>query len=170
MRPRFVILTLFTFLMKKIILPILSLLGLGATQTAHAQVNFIRMGMNAATLAKRAANKHGAAATPDVVATATYQGQSFPMMRTPADQLPKKGGQQITALETELDRCHAALLASPNGAVCTPEQLATLQTAIRNLAQVKAGNNLGLYQQEATFYLAENTRRQQAATPAPATN
>ncbi|MGI4735974.1 MAG: hypothetical protein ACRYG7_12435 [Janthinobacterium lividum] len=157
--------------MKKRVLPALCLLlGLGTTQAAQAQVNFIRMGMNAATLAKRASNKSGAAATPDAVPTATYQGQSFPMLRTPADQLPKKGGQQITALETELDRCHTALLATPNGAICTPEQLATMQTAIRNLAQVRAGNNLGLYQQEATFYLAENTRRQQAAAPAPATN
>jgi hypothetical protein len=154
--------------MKRILLPTLSLLlGFGASHAAHAQVNFIRMGMNAATLAKRASNKNDAAATPDD--KATYQGQSFPMHRTPADHLPKKGAEQVTALETELDRCHTALLANANGAICTPEQQAALQTAMRNLAKVNTGN-MPAYQQEATFYLAENTRRQQAAAPAPVTN
>jgi len=153
--------------MKKIILPAFGLLlALGTTHAAQAQVNFIRMGMNAATLAKRASKNK---AQPEATPLSTYQGQSFPMQRTPADQLPKKGAEQVTALETELDRCHAALLASPNATICTPEQQAALQTAMRNLAKVKA-DNLPAYQQEAAFYLSENTRRQQPAAPAPATN
>lgn len=153
--------------MKKIIFPTLGLLlALGATQSAYAQVNFIRMGMNAATLAKRASK---AKAQPEAIPLATYQGQSFPMQRTSADLMPKKGAEQVVALETELDRCHAALLASPSATICTPEQQAALQTALRNLAKIKT-DNLPVYQQEATFYVAENTRRQQATTPAPATN
>ena len=142
------------------------LLSLSATQAAQAQVNFVRMGMNAATLAKRA-NKTKAEA--EAIPTSNYQGQSFPMLRTPAAELPKKGAEQITALETELDRCHTALLADNKGIICTPEQQAALQTTMRNLAKVKSDNMVS-YQQEAAFYLAENTRRQQAAAPAPATN
>ena len=152
--------------MKRKLLPALSLLlALGATQVAHAQVNFIRMGMNAATLAKRANKNKATEATP----TSTYQGKSFPMVRTPAAELSGEQGAQIQAVETELDRCHAALVATDNGPICTPEQLAALQTAMRNLAKAKSAN-MPAYQQEATFYLAENTRRQQAAAPAPAAN
>jgi hypothetical protein len=142
------------------------LLSLGAMQASQAQVNFIRMGMNAATLAKRANQNKSEA---EVISTTTYQGQSFPMLRTPTAELPKKGAEQITALETELDRCHTALLADDKGLICTPEQKSALQAAMRNLAKVKS-NNMTFYQQEAAFYLAENTRRQQAAAPAPATN
>ena len=152
--------------MKKNLLPTLGLLlALSTAQVAHAQVNFIRMGMNAATLAKRANKKQPTEATP----MATYQGQSFPMLRTPTEELTGEKGEQTKALETELDRCHSALVATTNGLICTPEQLATLQTAMRNLAKAKS-NNIAIYQQEAAFYLAENTRRQQTPAPAPATN
>jgi hypothetical protein len=153
--------------MKKYLLPALGLLlTLGSTQVAHAQVNFIRMGMNAATLAKRA-SKNGApaAATP----LSSYQGQSFPMLRTPVEELSGKKGEQTRALETELDRCHSALVSTTNGLICTPEQQAALQTAMRNAAKSKV-DNMATYQQEAAFYLAENMRRQQAPAPAPATN
>jgi len=87
------------------------------------------------------------------------------MLRTAPDQLPKKGAEQIVAMETELERCHTALLASPTGAVCTPEQRTAIQTAVINLARAKSSKNLVAYQQEATFYLAEDARRQQAAAP-----
>lgn len=132
--------------------------------------------MNSAILAKRLSkNKEAAAA--DGAATAvpvrtvasttdTYEGKTFPMVRTPTDQLPKKGAEQVVAMETELDRCHAALLASPTGPVCSPEQRTAIQTAVVNLARAGSSKNLPSYQQEATFYLAEDARRQQAATPA----
>lgn len=156
--------------MKKILLALASLAtSLGAVSPAHAQVNLIRMGVNSAILAKRLSKgKDGATpeTTPAAAATGTYEGKAFPMQRTPTDQLPRKGAEQITALETELDRCHAALLASPTGAICPPEQRTALQAAIINLARAQSSKNLAAYQQEATFYLAEDARRQQAAAPA----
>lgn len=164
--------------MKKILLPVCSVvLGLGITSAAHAQVNLIRLGVNSAFLAKRLSKNKEAAAAPDgtaipvrtaASATATYEGKTFPMVRTPTDQLPKKGAERVAALETELDRCHAALLASPTGPICTPEQRKAIQTAVVNLARTQATQNLPAYQQEASFYLAEDARRQQAAAaPAP---
>jgi hypothetical protein len=157
--------------MKKTIL--LLFLGLGTAYTVQAQatlVNAVGAGISFGRMIhKKSVDKDKTAKTEGTVSTGSYQGKSFPMQRTPADQLPKKGAEQVTALETELDRCHTALLANANGAVCTPEQVAALQTAMRNLAKVNT-DNMPAYQQEATFYLAENTRRQQAATPAPAAN
>lgn len=162
--------------MKKIVLSLLSLaLVLGAVPAAHAQVNLIRLGVNSAILAKRLSKNKEAAAAEGTTAmpvrtvastTDTYEGKTFPMVRTPTDQLPKKGAAQVAALETELDRCHAALLASPTGPVCPPEQRTAIQTAVVNLARTQASQNLPAYQQEATFYLNEDARRQQAAAPA----
>jgi hypothetical protein len=166
--------------MKKIVLSLFGLaLALGAAPAAHAQVNLIRLGVNSAILAKRLSkNKEAAAADGAATATPgrtvasttdTYEGKTFPMVRTPADQLPKKGAEQVVAMETELDRCHAALLASPTGPVCTPEQRTAIQTAVVNLARAQSNKNLAAYQQEATFYLNEDAHRQQAAAaPAPA--
>jgi hypothetical protein len=165
--------------MKKIVLSLFGLaLALGTAPAAHAQVNLIRMGVNSAILAKRlsknkaTAETDGSAATPArtlASTTDTYEGKSFPMVRTPTDQLPKKGAEQVAAMETELDRCHAALLASPTGTICTPEQRKAIQTAVVNLARAQSNKNLAAYQQEASFYLAEDARRQQAAAaPAPA--
>jgi len=145
-------------------------LGLSAAPAAHAQANLIRLGVGSAFLAKRLSKgQDGAAtapaATPTAATTGTYEGKAFPMLRTAPDQLPKKGAEQIVAMETELERCHTALLASPTGAVCTPEQRTAIQTAVINLARAKSSKNLVAYQQEATFYLAEDARRQQAAAP-----
>lgn len=158
--------------MKKYLLPLAIVSALFLAGTAQAQVNLIRMGFNGATIAKRLSNKQ-AAAPPDAAAptsvkaaSATYDGQTFPMVRTASDQLPKKGAAQVVAIEAELERCHAALLASPTGAVCPPEQRTAIQQAVVNLARVQPNSNLAAYQQEATFYLAEDARRQQAA-PAP---
>jgi len=163
--------------MKKTVLSLFALaLALGAAPAAHAQANLIRLGINSAILAKRlskdkdGAAADGATATPvRSVASAsdTYEGKTFPMVRTPTDQLPKKGAEQVVAMETELDRCHTALLASPTGLICTPEQRTAIQTAVVNLARAQSSKNLAAYQQEATFYLAEDARRQQA-TAAPA--
>jgi hypothetical protein len=164
--------------MKKIVLSTIGFaLALGAAPAAHAQVNLIRMGVNSAILAKRLSKNKEAAVTDGTTATParpvastsdTYEGKTFPMVRTPTDQLPKKGAEQVVAMETELDRCHAALLASPTGPVCTPEQRSAIQTAVVNLARAQSNKNLAAYQQEATFYLNEDARRQQAAAPAPA--
>jgi hypothetical protein len=150
---------------------------LGNAPAAHAQVNLIRLGVNSAILAKRLSKSKEAAATDGATAAPgrtvastsdTYAGKTFPMVRTPTDQLPKKGAEQVVAMETELDRCHAALLASPTGLICTPEQRTAIQTAVVNLARAQSSKNLAAYQQEATFYLAEDARRQQAAAPTPA--
>lgn len=106
---------------------------------------------------------------PPTPTMSAYEGRQFPMQRTPPDQLPKKGAEPIVAMETELERCHAAMLASPTGAICTPEQRTAIQTAIVNLARAGSSKSLPVYQQEANFYLAEDARRQQAAAaPAPA--
>jgi hypothetical protein len=162
--------------MKKIVRSLFGLaLALSAAPAAHAQANLIRLGVNSAILAKRLSkNKETAAANATATpvrtvasATDTYEGKTFPMVRTPTDQLPKKGAEQVVAMETELDRCHTALLASPTGLICTPEQRTAIQTAVVNLARAQSNKNLAAYQQEATFYLAEDARRQQAAA-APA--
>ncbi|GAB3634856.1 hypothetical protein GCM10027422_04460 [Hymenobacter arcticus] len=140
-------------------------------------VNLIRLGVNSAILAKRLSDSNAtklADATPAGTGEArtaastsdNYEGKTFPMVRTPTDQLPKKGAAQVSAMETELDRCHAALLANPTGTICTPEQRTALQNAVVNLARAQSSRNLAAYQQEATFYLAEDARRQQATAPA----
>jgi hypothetical protein len=160
--------------LKRYLLPFLVLaVGLGNISAAHAQANLIRMGINSAILAKRlskgnaASPTDGVATTPTTVASTSgsYEGKTFPMVRTPTDQLPKKGAEQVAAMETELERCHTALLASPTGTICTPEQRTALQAAIMNVARSQATRNLTAYQQEATFYLAEDARRQPAAVP-----
>lgn len=167
-------------MLKKILL--LLLVSTGLNYAAQAQVNLIRLGVNSAILAKRlskngtpASEKAAKTAQATAVAsgpapTSTYEGQEFPMQRTATDQLPKKGAKQVVAMEAELDRCHAALLASPTGAICTPEQRAALQKALQHLARTNSSPNLAAYQQEAAFYAAEDARRQPAATPAAPVN
>ncbi|RYY18701.1 MAG: hypothetical protein EOO36_07560 [Cytophagaceae bacterium] len=151
--------------MKKIFLPILALaIALDATTTAKAQVG-AAMGLGR-MMPKKAADKKQADNHDN---TTSYQGREFPRQRTPADRLPKRGAEQLVALETQLERCHAAMLASPTDPISTPEQRAALQTALVNLAQAKVSRNLPDYQEEASFYLAEDARRQQAGTSAPAT-
>ena len=98
-----------------------------------------------------------------------YQGQKFPMQRTSADRLPKRNAEAIQTLEAELDRCHAALLASPTAPLLTDEERHMLPQALINAGRMQPDYNMQPYQQEAAFYFAEDTRRQQAATPvAPA--
>ncbi|GAB3867869.1 hypothetical protein GCM10028824_11260 [Hymenobacter segetis] len=150
--------------MKKLILPIAALAFLLGTATeACAQAYLINGIVGGIRLASRAANKKGAPATP-AAATGTYRGQTFPMQRTPAELLPKKGAEQVTAMETQLDRFHTALLADSTSALCTPEQRTAIQTAMVNLARAQSSWDLQPYQKEATFYLAEDARRQKAAT------
>lgn len=150
--------------MKKPLLSLALLLGLGQLPAAHAQVgavvNLFGAGINAGRAMHRRTN------TPPPAAMSSYEGRQFPMQRTPADQLPKKGAEPIVAMETELDRCHAALLASSTGPICTPEQRTAIQTAIVNLVRAGSSKNLPAYQQEANFYLTEDARRQQAVAPA----
>ncbi len=149
--------------MKKLVLPFLGLaIGLSTATTARAQVGaavgFARM------MHKKSADK---AEAERVTTAGSYQGKHFPMQRTPADKLPKKGAEQILRLEAELERVHAVLLASDSSPLLTPEQRTALQTAIASVAQLQPKANISAYQQEAAFYLAEDARRQQAA-PAPA--
>lgn len=104
-------------------------LALGVARPAQAQLgSLVRTGINIHTLATRpsAAERQAAKDQASGLTTSTYNGQQLRMQRTPAAKLPKKGAEQITALETELTRCHAALEAAPTGTICTPEQRAAL--------------------------------------------
>lgn len=170
--------------MKKLVLSICLVAGVGAVQTVRAQaalVNLVglglRLGTNAALKSKLTPEQRAAqqAATDKATASqATAEqnaaGSAAPaalvMQRTPTDKLPKQAAEQITALEAQLDRCHAALLATPAGVVCTTEQRAAIQQAAVSVARAKPGWDLHPYQQEMAFYMAEDARRQQAASPA----
>ena len=155
--------------MKKTVFSITLLLGLAAVPKAHAQLGMlVRTGVNIHTLATRpsAAERTAAKDQANGLTTSTYEGKQFQMQRTPADKLPKKGAEQITALETQLERCHAALVAAPTGAICPPEQRAALQQALVAVARTGKAPNMPAYQEEAAFYLSEDARRQPAAAPA----
>ncbi|OGX90462.1 hypothetical protein BEN49_06680 [Hymenobacter coccineus] len=110
------------------------------------------------------ADKNAAANT---AATIAAQPKELVLHRTPADQLPKKGADQITALEAQLEQCHAAMLATPGGIICTPEQRTAIQSAAVSVARARSNWDLQPYQQELAYYQAEDARRQQAAA-APA--
>ncbi len=173
--------------MKKLVLSTALLLGLGGAQSAQAQAAFligrlvgigVGTAINAARTPKltpeqKAAQQQAAAraladqATAEHNAAAPAAPAELVMHRTPADKLPKQAAEQLTGLEAQLDACHAAMLASPTGAVCTPEQRAAIQSAAVSVARAKPGFDLHPYQQEMAYYLAEDARRQQAA-PAPA--
>ncbi|QKG52948.1 hypothetical protein [Hymenobacter sp. BRD67] len=171
--------------MKKLILYPVFVLGLCTEHAAQAQagalVNLIglgvRVGAQAALkpkltpeqrAAQQAAEKE--AASKQGVAELDAAGPAVPkelvLHRTPADKLPKKSAEQITSLETQLDACHAAMLATPTGVVCSPEQRTAIQNAAVSVARAQPGWDLHPYQQEMAFYLAEDARRQQAASPA----
>ncbi|AMJ64982.1 hypothetical protein AXW84_05745 [Hymenobacter sp. PAMC 26628] len=151
-------------------------------QTARAQASLInlvvtgtRLGVQALAKNKQpvpakpidqaTADKNAAANT---AATIAAQPKELVLHRTPADQLPKKGAEQITALEAQLEQCHAAMLANPSGVICTPEQRAAIQSAAVSVARAQSSWNLQPYQQEMAYYQAEDARRQQAAAPVPA--
>ena len=154
------------YMKKTLLFLFLGLSSAGAARAQAALVNAVGAGIGfGRMLHKKSADKADSKVTKNAT-TETYQGKSFPMQRTPADQLPKTGAEQVTALETELDRCHTALLADANGTLFTPEQRQALQTSLVALARAQANGNLSVYQQEAAFYLAEDARRQPAAAPA----
>ena len=143
-------------------------LALAAADQAQAQASLIANGVVAAfNLGRMAARKKEAVIAP-TVATEQYRGQSYPVLRTPAGELPKKGEVEIREVETQLDRFRTALRADSTSALCTPEQRTAFQAAIVSLARAQSKWDLQPYQKEATFYLAEDARRQRAATPAPA--
>ena len=147
--------------MKRLFLSVVGLtLVLGTATEACAQANLIHGITAGIGLARMAANKKDAPAA----ATGTYRGQTFPMQRTPAEQMPKKGAEQVTEVETQLDRFHAAMLADSASSICTPEQRTAIQTALVSLARAQSRWDLQPYQKEATFYLAEDSRRQKATT------
>jgi hypothetical protein len=155
--------------MKKLLFSSTLLLGLAAAPRAHAQLGMlVRTAANAHTLATRpsAAERAAAKDQENGLTTSTYAGKQFQMQRTPATKLPKKGAEQITDLETQLERCHTALVAGPTGALCTPEQRTALQQALVAVARTGKAPNMPAYQEEAAFYLSEDARRQQPAAPA----
>jgi hypothetical protein len=167
--------------MKRFLFSIVLLSGLGAAQAAQAQAALVnlmvtgtRLGIKALAKNKQpvpdkpidqaTADKNAAANT---AATIAAQPKALVLHRTPADQLPKQAAAQITALETQLEQCHAAMLASPTGVICTPEQRAAIQSAAIGVARARSSWDLQPYQQEMAYYQAEDARRQQAAA-APA--
>jgi len=173
--------------MKKLILSASLFFSLGAVNAAQAQAavlaNLIstglRLGLSAGRqhkqtaeqLATQQANAAKAAATSaNQVAQLAAAGPAAPrelvMHRTPADQLPKQAAAEITSLEDQLEQCHTAMLASPTGSVCTAGQRAAIQDAAVSVARAKPGWDLQPYQQEMAFYMAEDARRQQAASSA----
>ena len=151
-------------------LSVLSLfLLLAVADQAQAQASLIANGLVAAfNLGRMAARKNAAAASLPTATIEQYRSHSFPMLRTSAELLPKKGAAEVTAVETQLDHFHTALRADSTSTLCTPEQLKTFQAAIASLARAQSKWDLQTYQQEATFYLSEDVRRQHAAAPAPA--
>lgn len=176
--------------MKKIVLAaVCTALGLGAAQPAQAQLgNLVGAGLvlgvgaikrarmtpeqkaaeqQAAQqkAAQKAAEQASHAASAALAAAVPTELRP---QRTAADQLPKKGAAQITALEAQLEQCRAAMLASTTGAVCTPAQLAAIQQAAVAVARANANWSLQPYQQEMAFYAAEDARRQPAPAPAAA--
>ncbi len=186
----FCILSLFTalfhyFSMKKLVLSVAVAIGLSSAHPAQAQmgplVNLIGAGLGLGarmalqpklTPEQKAAQQAAAKEATDSKAT-EHVGTAAPtelvMHRTPADKLPKQAAAQITDLEAQLDHCHAAMLASPAGTVCTAEQRTAIQAAAISVARAKPSFNLAPYQQEMAYYMAEDARRQQAPTPtAPA--
>lgn len=169
--------------MKKLLLSVACLLGLGQFPVAHAQagalVNLLGAGLGFGarkmlepklTPEQKAAQQQAAAKAiadqqaAELAATGPAVPKELTLHRTPADKLPKQAAEQITSLEAQLDRCHAAMLASPSGPVCSAEQRAAIQQAAMSVARAKPGFDLHPYQQEMAFYLAEDARRQQAAT------
>jgi hypothetical protein len=168
--------------MKRLLLPFFVLIGLGTVQTVHAQaalVNLVGLGLRlgtSAALKNKQAPKAAEQPSPEKLtadkvaadkAALAASPQALVMQRTPADKLPKKAAEQITALEAQLDRCHAAMLADPKGVVCTPEQRTAIQSAAVSVARAQSSWDLKPYQQEMAFYMAEDARRQQPATPEP---
>ena len=150
-------------------LPALGLfLALACADQAQAQASLIANGVVAAfNLGRMAARKKEAVTVP-AATQEQYRGQSYPVLRTPDGQLPKKGEAEIREVETQLDRFRTALRADSTSALCTPEQRTAFQAAIVSLARAQSKWDLQPYQQEATFYLAEDARRQRAQPVAPA--
>lgn len=150
-------------------LPVLGLfLALAAADHAQAQASLIANGVVAAFNIGRMASRKKEAVNAPTAATEQYRGQSYPVLRTPDGELPKKGEAEIREVETQLDGFRKALRADSTSALCTPEQRTAFQAAIVSLARAQPKWNLQPYQQEATFYLAEDARRQRAVAPAPA--
>ncbi|AMR26792.1 hypothetical protein A0257_06485 [Hymenobacter psoromatis] len=172
--------------MKKLALSVALAIGLSAVHPAQAQVgplvNLLGAGLGLGTrlalqpkltpeqkAAQQAAADKEVADSKATERVGTAEPAELVMHRTLADKLPKQAAAQITDLETQLEQCHAAMLASPAGTVCTAGQRAAIQTAVISVARAKPGFNLSPYQQEMAYYLAEDARRQQATTPtAPA--
>ncbi|MCI1187834.1 hypothetical protein MON38_10420 [Hymenobacter sp. DH14] len=149
---------------KHVLLPLL-FSGFGANHPAQAQgalINLIGAGINLATLPKRPVAAAAAApvATVQSAAQVATDFQKLQLQRTAAGQLPPHGAEAIAALETQLERCHAALLADSTSVVCPPAQRVALQQAAVQLAQTNPTWNTLPYQREASFYLNEDARRQ----------
>ncbi len=165
--------------MKRFLFSIVLLSGLSTVQAAQAQGSLVHLITAGTMLGTRAlmknkqpvpvkpidqatADKNAAANTAAIIAA---QPKELVPHRTPTDQLPRKGAEQITALEAQLEQCHAAMLANPSGVICTPEQRTAIQNAAVGVARAQSGWNLQPYQQEMAYYQAEDARRQQAVAP-----
>ncbi|NML65061.1 hypothetical protein HHL22_07565 [Hymenobacter sp. RP-2-7] len=176
--------------MKKLLLTAVMALSLGAAEQAHAQLgNLVGAGLvlgvgaikrarmtpeqraaeQQATQQKAAEKAAQQASVQQASAAATVAPAvaltELRPQRTATDKLPKKGAEQITALEAQLEQCRLAMQASPTGVVCTPAQRTAIQQAAVSAARANPSWSLQPYQQEMAFYAAEDARRQQPAAP-----
>ena len=137
-----------------------------APDQAQAQAGLLVHGITAGIGLGRMAARRKEAVDVPTATVEQYRGQSYPVLRTPAGLLPKKGEPEIREVEAQLDRFHSALRADSTSALCRPEQRTAFQAAIVSLARAQSKWDLRPYQQEATFYLAEDARRQRASATA----
>lgn len=143
-------------------LPLLVLsAGSGTWLGASAQTPLLLF--NAGRALGRQANQL-AAARP--VGTQEYAGRHYALQRTPAAQLPPHEAELVTAVETQLEYCRAALLASPTEPVCPPEQRLAIHDALANLVRARLHWSSEAYEAELRFYIDEGVRRASATAPA----
>jgi hypothetical protein len=98
----------------------------------------------------------------EFVTTISYGQQQLRQKRTPAAQVPSKGGPQIMAVEQQLAACYQLLQASPTVPLLTgSHSQETLVTALSELARARASWNLDAYRGELEFYRQQDELRQQ---------
>ncbi len=100
------------------------------------------------------------------VTTTTYRGMSFPKQRAITDKLSGANKDQILFLEAQLEKCYIHMLTDSLAVVCSANQQASIKAAQAIIKQARPLWGQKYYHEEIAFYLAEDARRQQAATPA----
>ncbi|TGE28743.1 hypothetical protein [Hymenobacter metallicola] len=144
---------------------------------AHAQVNLIMGGINAARLASRAAANSKKAGQAQATAPAgqeryvtpfSYRGQQVSRQRTAVGNLKGKGASEVLALEAALEESHQAMLADSAQSFLPAARVEAIVEAARKAAVARSRWNYAPYHQELAFYQREEARRQKAAAAVPA--